>query len=450
MFFRAQRWLSLFIISTFVSSCTTTWNARTTDSVILAGSTPITVTPSPTPPLAVLTPQPELRDSPACLPYTEFEWFIPSEQILAAWCPTLPEPLLENTLLLVPLIPQSSLNSPQTGIHILFLLSIPDSQTVSAISQVLTTFLGRGLYPTATIAMAEDIASVTRRGTAGREALAYAEANGYDLIFAVGPSTTEFIRQNYAEGILPVVTMLSQDPVLLGMTNDYQSGSGNNIAYTTVNVPVDVQMTYYRQLVPELQNIVIIYDFNDAIARQTQVNPFGQYALTNTLNIMHIAILRMDDPDAARAELQDKFPHILVTLRQIDSGNSRSIFLVANSPLINQIFDMIYTLAGDIPVVSLLPELVQPGQVSAVMSVGISSQSNAVLAADFAIHILLEGTDPGTLPVGTISPPNLAVNFAAARHIGLRIPFTLFENATQIYDASGRLVREDGHNLTNP
>ena len=79
-----------------------------------------------------------------------------------------------------------------------------------------------------------------------------------------------------------------------------------------------------------------------------------------------------------------------------------------------------------------------------VFSVAFSFDSNTIQAAVYGIRILEEGFDPGYLPVGVITPPDVAVNFYKAREIGLRIPFTLFESAAFVYDADGHLVREKG------
>ena len=51
---------------------------------------------------------------------------------------------------------------------------------------------------------------------------------------------------------------------------------------------------------------------------------------------------------------------------------------------------------------------------------------------------------PGELPVGIITPPDIAISFAKAREIGLKIPFGFFESATFIYNPDGVLVRDQG------
>jgi len=77
--------------------------------------------------------------------------------------------------------------------------------------------------------------------------------------------------------LLPVVTVCSKDPVQLGQMKDYDSGSGNNFAFTSLNVPVDVQMSYVRELRPELKNLTVLVDSKNISAVQTQAEPVAKY-----------------------------------------------------------------------------------------------------------------------------------------------------------------------------
>ena len=53
----------------------------------------------------------------------------------------------------------------------------------------------------------------------------------------------------------------------------------------------------------------------------------------------------------------------------------------------------------------------------------------------------------GALPVGVVTPPDIAINFRSAKRIGLRIPFRFMEAATFIYDYDCRRVRAFGQRV---
>lgn len=92
----------------------------------------------------------------------------------------------------------------------------------------------------------------------------------------------------------------------------------------------------------------------------------------------------------------------------------------------------------------MVPEIVRAGDDTAVMSVGVSFESNAHLAAIYGVDVLTGRARPGELKVGIVSPPDIAISFRKARAIGLKIPFAFFEAATYIYDYDGRPVRDNG------
>jgi putative ABC transport system substrate-binding protein len=195
------------------------------------------------------------------------EWFIPPAGVLANWDVRL-DPQNAGIVLIEPK------SGATQGARLFFLLTKGTPVFDRGIELVLTTFMERGFNTISAVMLAPDVES-------GEAALAYAEANSYELIYPVGSDATKFVYENYLGGKLPVVTLLSKDPVLLGQVADYFIGSGNNIAFTSVSVPVEVQMTYFRQLVPDLKYIAVIYDSNNSSAVKTQVEPLDAYGLAN-------------------------------------------------------------------------------------------------------------------------------------------------------------------------
>jgi putative ABC transport system substrate-binding protein len=275
----------------------------------------------------------------------------------------------------------------------------------------------------------------------GLEMLTYAEDQDIELIFTIGSSTAAFAHNNYQGGDIPVVTMLAKDPVLLGQMPDYESGSGTNIAYTSVSLPVELQVTYFQRLLPQLEKIVVLYEENNASTVKTQVEPLGEYAAQKAIHIIHVPIR---DETQAVAELTSKLPPALEQAKIGDPDLEQSIILVTSSRSIFEAFDTVNELAGDFPVVSLSTDLVREGQSSALLSIGVSFGSNTSLATLYGTRILIDGEDPGGLPVGVILPPDIAISFAKAREIGLQVPFNFFESATIVYGPDGELVREMG------
>jgi putative ABC transport system substrate-binding protein len=247
-----------------------------------------------------------------------------------------------------------------------------------------------------------------------------------------------------------VVTLLSKDPVLLEQMPNYTDGSGSNMAFTSVGIPVDLQMNYFRQLVPNLTNIAIVYAQENASTVLTQVEPLVEYAAATGLHLVHVAVQNRDEPEQTKAELVELIPQAIDELYELDPDMQGSIILVTSSGSITKQFDTVDQLAGRVPVVSLFPDLVRAGDSSAVLSVGVSFGSNALQASLYGARILRGDVEPGDLQVGVISPPDIAISFAKARQIGLKIPFSFFESAAFVYNPDGLLVRDKGQVINIP
>jgi putative ABC transport system substrate-binding protein len=402
--------------------------------LVLPACTAADTAPTQPPPA---TPVPESSSQPAAdveeVELPEIEWFQPMEEIAAGW--TVRHDPQVNPLL-VSLEPRGAAGTAQIS-KALFLYTRTHIDFDKSVSTVLSTLSDQGIAPEAAVYYAQD-------DIAGFEALAYAEENNYDLIFSVGSSTTAFLHENYKGRPIPVVSVLSKDPVLLGQMPNYTDGSGSNIAYTSVGIPVELQMNYFRELVPGLKNIAIIYAEENSSVVKAQVEPLDQYARSTGINLIRVAILYQDEPEQARRDIEEKLPEAISALWEIDPQMTESVLLVTSSGSITQQFETVNALSGTVPVVSLFPELVREGSVSAVLSVGVSFESNSILAGVYGARILRGEAEPGRLPVGVITPPDIAISFAKAREIGLRVPFYFFESATFVYDPDGRLVREKG------
>lgn len=324
--------------------------------------------------------------------------------------------------------------------HILLLFTRPSSSYDVAVAKIGDIFIDKGIKARFT--------AINFLGdpTLGQAALDFAATDDVDLIFTVGSDPTDYIYNHYTGGQIPVVTVTSKDPVLMGYLKDYQTGSGTNIAYTSLNVPIELQMIYLKQLMPNLANIAVMYADSNSSAKQTQVEPLRAIARDYNINIIDVVV--MDDAQA-QTELTQAMPQAIEQINSSDPEHANSIFWITGSTSVFNEIETINSMAGDIPVLSAVPNVVGEGDNSAVLSIGVTFESNAHLAALYAADILTGTANPGDLSVGVVSPPDIAINFLKATQIGLKIPFSFFESASYVYDYNGALVREAGQPATN-
>ena len=355
-------------------------------------------------------------------------WFKHSDDVLNAW--TVAE--VPGDHMQVSIRPR--FNTAPTR-RVLVLYPRPSSAYDVAISKILQVFAEKEIDATFTVI------NFNNDDARGKVALEMAEREGYGLVFSMGSESTAWLYTNYKGGMLPVVSICSKDPVELGQTKDYESGSGTNFAFTSLNMPIEVQMAYIRELRPNLRNFAILVDGKNVSAMQTQALPMARFARQLGIQVLEVVV---NDPDNARTELKNLVPAAVRTMKKNDPGLTDSAFWVTGSTAVFKEIAAINAFSDRVPVISAVPEIVKPGDDSAVISIGISFESNAHLAAVYGFEVLTGRSAAGELKVGIVSPPDIAINFRKAREIGMKVPFSFFESASYIYDYEGRAVRSAG------
>lgn len=315
---------------------------------------------------------------------------------------------------------------------VLVLYPRPSSAYDIAISKILEVFENKE------IAADIEVVNFNNKEADGRAAIEYAQKVGYQLILSMGSESTAFLWKHYKGGALPVVSVCSKDPVILGQSPGYDQGSGTNFAFTSLNMPIEAQMAYVLRLRPNLKNIGIMVDVNNVSAIETQAKPVADYARSHGIRVIDIQVR---NAATAREELEVQTKAAVASMAKNDLNLEQSIFWVTGSTAVFKEIATINQHASRVPVISAVPEVVQAGDDSATLGIGISFESNAHLAAVYASDVLTKRAKVSELKVGVVSPPDIAINFRKTREIGLKVPFSYFESANLVFDYDGRPVR---------
>jgi putative ABC transport system substrate-binding protein len=359
------------------------------------------------------------------------DWFKLKAESARHWA-VVPAPGDANQLELRLREPREVAGQPK---QVLVLYTRASSSYDTAINRVLAILLEKRIPAVVTVK------NMTRDAELGKQALAFAKARGFDLILTMGSDTTDVLVKTFKDSPIPVVTVCSKDPVLLGYVKDYESGSQSNFAYTSLDTPVDVQLSYLLQVVPGLKNIAVLYSDSNTSAKETQVKPLKAGVQGRGIDVLDVVVM---DDKKAREELAAKVAATAAEMRRRDPAGKNSIFWITGSTPVFAEIETINAAAGGLPVLSVVPDVVQEGRNSAVLSIGVNFDSNAYVAGIYAADILTGKATPGKLKVGVVSPPDISINFARTREAGLKIPFGLFESASFVYDYDGKLVRAEG------
>jgi putative ABC transport system substrate-binding protein len=289
-----------------------------------------------------------------------------------------------------------------------------------------------------------EVVNIAGSETVGLALLTQAQSQGFDLVFTMGSEAAALVHKYYTNGPLPVVTSINKDPVTLGQVNSYTAGSGTNIATTTLNVPIDIQLNYLFQLNPKLKHVALLYNHNHKQVVATEVKPFRKAMIAQGIRVIDVTV---ESRDKAREQLEKSLPEAMDLLREIDPTLNNSLVWVTSSTAIFSNLDIVSQYSKGVALVSTNPNAVKAGGESAVVAIGIDRRNNAHLAAIYALRILRDKENPGDLEVGVVTPPDIALNFKVARELGLKIPFTFLEGASFVYDYHGELVRSFGQNV---
>lgn len=326
-------------------------------------------------------------------------------------------------------------DSPPPRAHVYVLYSRDSSAYDTAIATVLDVFHERRFPIKVTCFFYDDDESY------GIIAMRDAQQVRADLIYTMGSDTTAFAWPRFRDNDIPIVSICSKDPVVLGQQPDYRKGSGTSYAFTSLDMPVPVQFAYLKELKPGLKNLAILADVKNVSAMTVQLRPMAAYARDKGVRVHEVVVARRS---RAAEELGELMPQAIAAMRQTDPELRDSVFWVTGSTAVFREIAAINAQAGTVPVLSVVPDVVQEGGDSAVVSIGVGFESNAYIAASYGLSILTGAAKAGGLPVGIVSPPDIAINFQRARAIGLKIPFSFVETASTIYGPDGRLVRDKG------
>jgi putative ABC transport system substrate-binding protein len=332
------------------------------------------------------------------------------------------------------------------GKKIVVLMDVQAAYTDTALKTFLAIYADKGYYPTITLANYQKDAGKLAR------VIGSIAAGEYDLAITLGSNALKDAHKKLQGKKVPVVTMCNKDPVLLKYVKTYDKGSGDNFAFTSVNTPIDVQMTFLKKLAGEIKAVAILVDRSNKSAMETQYKPFKEALEKEGIAVVDVIVGPEDDKDPklleiVKADLAAMVPEGMAKLAAADPGGKGSVFWLTYCTSIVKNLETLNQNTGTVPVVGVATDTVLEGDNSTVIGIGVSFESNAYTSAMYGMNILSGKVKPGDLPVGLTSPPDIAINFKRARAIGMKIPFAFFESANIVYGADGVKARDKGQKV---
>ena len=217
---------------------------------------------------------------------------------------------------------------------------------------------------------------------------------------------------------IPIVFILSEDPVRLGMVASIPRPGGNATGINFVTGELGAKrLELLRELLPGAVRIAVLNNPSDAASAETTVREVEAGARTMGLQVQILNASSSNEIHAAFATIARERPDAL---------------FLGSDPLWTSRRVQLATLAvrHAIPMACQAREVVEAG---GLMSYGANVEDAFRQAGVYAGRIL-KGAKPADLPVVQSSRFELVINADTARTLGLTVPSTLLARADEVIE----------------
>lgn len=220
-----------------------------------------------------------------------------------------------------------------------------------------------------------------------------------------------------ATGTIPIVFVVGNDPIKLGLVNSLSNPGGNLTGVTPLNAELGPKrLEVLHELAPAVTSVALLVNPGNPIA---DALPRELEAAARTIGLkLHVVRAGNDQ------ELDEAF----ATLTRIQAG----ALLIGADTFFNGRTDRLAALA----LRYRLPTIYQTRQFAAaggLMSYGASITDAFRIAGVYAGRIL-KGEKPGGLPVQQATRIELVVNLKTAMTLGVTVPTTLLARADEVIE----------------
>lgn len=236
-------------------------------------------------------------------------------------------------------------------------------------------------------------------------------ARGADLIFACStPAAQAAVALPHP---IPVVYTPVFDPVAAGLAATLERPGGKATGVAGM-VPAAAKVALIRRLLPGARTVGLLYDATDANAALETAG--FQSAAAATHETFIFALTRPDHLSTLDEQLTPRPDCLFLPIGRVVEENFATVAY--------------YAALADLPVIASAPACVAAGALACLAA----DHHRLGLACARQAARILAGAQPGALPVGGPGDPDLFLNAAAARNLGLTLPPDLAAKARAIYE----------------
>jgi len=230
------------------------------------------------------------------------------------------------------------------------------------------------------------------------------------LVFTVGSSATAFAKEKL--GQYPIIFSSVMYPVMSGFVKSF-SRPGSHITGASLNIQADIQFRYFKEIIPDLKNIGVLYTNNTS----SLIPPAKVIAKSMGLNLIAIKI-----------NTEKELPRALDSLAKTVDG----LWSVADPNLFNPQstkYILLNSLRKGIPFMGFSRYVVESG---ALFAIDFDYKAIGRQAGEIANRIM-DGEKPSAISVTTPDVRWFHYNEKTAGHLNITIPEELAAVAKEVY-----------------
>lgn len=238
-------------------------------------------------------------------------------------------------------------------------------------------------------------------------------ADGVDLIYAIATPAAEAAATATDE--IPVLFSAVTDPVAAHLVDSIQEPNGN-VTGTSDRADIKLQLSMYKDLDPSIKTIGVIYSL-DEINSKVQVEEVEKLAKEVGLEVKSAGISNISDlPQTASSLIKDVDAMYLVSDNKIASSISLLADLLIENKMLSICAEESQVLGG------------------ALLTNGLKYKDLGAQTGEMAKRILVDGEDPGQMPVEFSKNVITVVNKNTLEALGLSQDLKAFQGAEYVGD----------------
>ena len=236
------------------------------------------------------------------------------------------------------------------------------------------------------------------------------KATSPDVILSIGSAATAVARSSFPE--IPTIFAAVMYPELAGFAKS-STQPGANVTGASLNIPENVQFTYFKQIVPGLKRIGVLYTSHTA----SLIPSARVVAEQQGLSLVPILVESARDLPAALDSL---------------SSSVDGIWSVADPELFtpqSTRYILLNTLRRGIPFMGFSRNVVESG---ALFALDFDYKAVGMQAGEI-VNRVLDGSDPSAIEVTSADIIWFHYNERTAQHLDIQIPDALVAVAKEVY-----------------